>query len=451
MKVVVTGGSGQLGTLVLERLAANRKVKQVVSLDQMPPRVPSPKIEYRIVDLRDPGLERHLEGAEALIHLAFIVTRRASAEEMRAVNVDGSRRIFEAAVAHDIRKVVYASSIAAYGVVGGQPVPIVESTPRQRTPALTYADNKYEVEAYLDELEREHPGVSVTRMRPGILLGRRVAHVSETLIRRRLMPVVSNVRAPIVWDEDVADAFILALFSDAGGAYNLVASEPLPAEEVARLAEFRVLHVPQGAAGALEKAAALVRHERDASWFEAGDVEMIVSPERAHTVLGWKPRYPTAFDVAVAFGKQARARRDPRIALFMSVVQRLQKRQRQAGEMPREAQLMKMRIHLDVTGPRGDDFDLFVDQSALTIRRGIPRPADAVVQVSAETFLSMLGGQIDPSEASTSGRLRIRGEPLAGLVVSWIISGFRRATERPGASGRVARRLARWFERGASR
>src|SRR5581483_8143298 len=115
MKVVVTGGSGQLGTLVLDRLVADRKIKKIVSLDLVPPTVPSTRIDWRIADLRDPGLERHMEGADALVHLAFIVMPRATAETMYAVNVEGSRRIFAAAAQHGLARIVYASSVAAYG------------------------------------------------------------------------------------------------------------------------------------------------------------------------------------------------------------------------------------------------------------------------------------------------------------------------------------------------
>jgi nucleoside-diphosphate-sugar epimerase len=157
MKVVVTGGSGQVGSVVLERLAAQRKVKRIVSLDLVPPRVASPKVEYRIADIRDPGLERHLEGAQALVHLAFIVTAPASSEAMHTVNVEGSRRLFEAASLHGLQRVVYTSSVAAYGLFSDHPGPIAETAPRRRTGFLTYADNKYDVEEFLDRFEREHP------------------------------------------------------------------------------------------------------------------------------------------------------------------------------------------------------------------------------------------------------------------------------------------------------
>src|SRR6185295_9388814 len=134
---------------------------KVVSLDLVPPIVPSPRIDWRIADMRDPGLERHLEGADALVHLAFIVAAQASVDTMRAVNVEGSRRIFEAAAQHGVGRIVYSSSVAAYGIVPELPNPITETAPRYRSKVLTYAENKYDVEAFLDEFEALHPEIAV--------------------------------------------------------------------------------------------------------------------------------------------------------------------------------------------------------------------------------------------------------------------------------------------------
>jgi UDP-glucose 4-epimerase len=454
MKVVVTGGSGQLGTRVLERLVATRKIKKIVSLDLVPPTVPSARIDWRIADLRDPGLERHLEGADALVHLAFIVARRASVETMNAVNVEGTRRIFEAAAQHGVRRIVYVSSVAAYGIAPDHVVPVVETTPRRRTGLLTYADNKFDVEELLDSFEPAHPEIALVRLRPGILLGARIAHVSESLLRRRVLPLVSEARGPIVWDEDVADAVVLALTSDVRGAFNLVATEPLTGAEVARLAEFRPVRVPDAAIAAASRASsalAPVMGDRrlDTGWLEAMRYDMIVSPEKAKAELGWKPRYPTSADVAIAFGKATRSVLDPRIRFFLAMVPRLARRAAHSGEMPEEARTLSVRIHLDVTGPGGADFDLTLKNGVMTLKRGIPRPPDSSVTLGTETFLELLGGQADTATASMIGKIRVRGEPIAGLVVSGMINGFRRATEKQGVPGKIARGLARWFERGA--
>jgi nucleoside-diphosphate-sugar epimerase/putative sterol carrier protein len=453
MKVVVTGASGQLGTAVLERLVATRKIEKIVCLDLIPPIVPSARIDWRIADMRDPGLERHLEGADALMHLAFVVMRRASIETMRAVNVEGSKRIFEAAAQHGVKRIVYASSVGAYGVVPGHPTPIVESTPRRPSPLLTYADNKYEVEANLDDFEVRYPDVAIVRLRPGVLLGRRITHAGQALLRRRIMPVFGDVRGAIVWDEDVADAAVLALMGQARGAYNLVASDSLPGEEVARLAGFRPVHVPRAAVGAASWAssalAPLMGEKRiDAGWAESAWVELIVSSEKARDELGWKPRYPTSADVAIAFGKNARGKPDPRISFFLAMVPRLARRASEQDDMPREARTMTISIHIDITGPHGDDFALTLDKGVMTLVHGIPRPPQSTIVLSAETFLELLSGKVSPATAGMVGKVRVHGEPIASLVMNGVINGFRRATEKDGMQGKVARGLSSWFEKG---
>lgn len=455
MKVVVTGGSGQLGSLVLERLVSQRKIKKVVSLDLVPPIVPSPRIDWRIADLRDPGLERHLEGADALVHLAFIVTSPASVDTMRAVNVDGSRRIFEAAAQHGVKRIVYSSSVAAYGIVPELPSPVVESGPRYRSKVFTYAANKYDVEAFLDGFEADHPSMTVVRLRPGILLGRRISHVSDRFLARRVLPVVSEIRVPIVWDEDVADAVMLALLGSTHGAYNLVASDPLPADEVARLAGFRPARVPDALLTAAMKssgAMSLLGEKRiDVGWIHAGKVEMLLSSDKAKADLAWTPRYPTSAEVATAFGQNVRGKTDRRIALFLSMVPRLARRARKQNEMPRDAATMKLKIHLDLTGPRGGDYALTLDSGNITLSRGIPRPPDSTVSLSADTFLELLSGSDDPSTAGMTGRIKIRGEPLGGLVFSGLVAGFRQSTRREGTTGFVARSLSKWFGEGDGR
>jgi nucleoside-diphosphate-sugar epimerase/putative sterol carrier protein len=452
MKVVVTGGSGQLGSLVLERLVSQRKIKKVVSLDLVPPIVPSPRIDWRIADMRDPGLERHLEGADALVHLAFIVTSPASVDTMHAVNVDGSRRIFEAAAQHGVGRIVYASSVGAYGIVPEHPSPIVESTLRKRSTVLTYAANKYDVEAFLDDFESMHPEIAVVRLRPGVLLGRRISHVSDGFLARRVLPVVSDKRGPIVWDEDVADAVVLALLGESRGAFNLVASDPLGADDVARLAGFKPRRIPDPVLSAAARTSgfmSLLGERRiDVGWIEAGRVEMIVSAERATNELGWKPRYPTSADVATVFGKSVRQKTDRRISIFLSMVPRLAERARKHNEMPRDAARMKLKIHLDITGRRGGDFALVLDEGSVSLTRGIPRPPDSTVSLGADTFLELLSGSADPATAGMTGRMRVRGEPLGGLVVSGLVTGFRQATRREGTLGIFARGLSKWFGEG---
>src|SRR3954464_1895780 len=121
MRVAVTGGAGQLGTLVLRRLCADRTVSEVRSLDLRPPLAASPKLKTILADVRDPGIAGHVQGSAVLVHLAFLVAKRGTREIQDGVNVEGSKNVVRAALHAGVRRIVYASSIAAYGRRGRPP------------------------------------------------------------------------------------------------------------------------------------------------------------------------------------------------------------------------------------------------------------------------------------------------------------------------------------------
>jgi len=239
------------------------------------------------------------------------------------------------------------------------------------------------------------------------------------------------------------------------GAYNFVATDPLTGVDLARLSGFRARRIPDAVLGAAVKTSgmmSLLGEKRvDVGWIQAGQVEMVVNADKAKTELGWKPRYPTSAEVATVFGESVRGRTDRRIALFLSMVPRLARRARKQNEMPRDAANMKLKIHLDLAGPRGGDYALVLDAGTVTLTRGIPRPPDSTVSLSADTFLELLSGTQDPSTAGMTGRIRIRGEPIGGLVFTGLVAGFRQTTRREGTVGVVARGLSKWFGEGNGR
>lgn len=452
MKVVVTGGSGQLGSVVLSRLIADRRVKQLVCVDVQRPTVVSGKLRFEHHDITRGAMEPLMAGADALIHLAFKVVDAAPPDEMYAVNVEGSRRVFDAAARAGVRTILYSSSNAAYGVVPGQPQPLVESSPRQRSPKLVYADNKFEVEAYLDEFERTYPAIRVVRFRPGILLGRRMNHAFGRMLRQRLFVALSDVPLPLVWDEDVADAVWLALFGDQRGAFNLTSEQPLSPAELALAGGLRLIRCPSGTTASLARFAdtlrgAGLRAPIDAGWLLSTDVPLVASSERARHELGWRPSCATQREVIQRFVREVPLRLDPRILLFMLFVEQAGRRVA-AGDLPREAAGSDSIIHLEITGPRGGDFELRFRSGAISVRRGVPRPPSSVVSLSDSVFLDVLAGTIDLTRAQLTGKVTLSGDPAGGWVLAGIVSAFRSATEARGTRGLVARGMTELFRLG---
>lgn len=309
--VVVTGAAGQLGTHLVARLAARDDVERVVAVDLRAMERRQPKVEPSAFDVRDPGIERVFEGADAVFHLAFLVFGSAPREVMRSVNIDGTRNVVRCADAAGVRQLVYASSIAAYGVTHGHPVPVVESTPRRHVPDFEYSENKVAVEEWLDEFEAAHARMAIARMRVGILVGANMEHALGRAMQRRVLLVSSDAPWAVVWDEDVADAFVLAWERGARGAFNVVADDPEPPAALARKAGLRVVPLParvrDGLATALDALTPLVRPPFDPAWMRHADVAIVPSSEKARRELGWVPKQRTAADVVAHYAVVAPA------------------------------------------------------------------------------------------------------------------------------------------------
>ena len=306
LRIAVTGGAGHFGGMVLRRLVADSGVRSVVCLDVRPPRLTHDKLEAVDADVRDPALARHFEGADAVVHLAFLISRYKPKELYDAINVEGSKNVFRAAVEAGASQILYSSSAAAYGMVRDHPRPITEDTPRVHQPDFSYNDAKFRVEEFLDEFERQHPEVAVTRLRMVAALGPGMESLMGKFLARGIIPSTSDVPWPIVLGEDVVDAFVLALRKRARGAFNLSADEPMTARQLAAATGMRSLRFPRWLGMAVAHLSSLTAKlglgsALDPAWVKYSDATLILSSEKARRELGWERRCNTSLEVLQRF------------------------------------------------------------------------------------------------------------------------------------------------------
>jgi nucleoside-diphosphate-sugar epimerase len=259
MRVFLTGGTGLIGSHVAQRLRL--RGDQVVALARE-------EADTRFLeqigctlargDVRDAPelLARVLEGADAVVHTAALVYARASWPRVRAVNVEGTAHVLEAAGKVGVRAAVHVSSVAVYGAVRG---PIDEDTPIDAPLAPTdlYARSKREAESAARR-EAEEGGVPLTILRPSAVYGERdrlFAPRVAKLVRMPVVPVVGEGRnvIPVVYAGNVAAAIERCLDRPAPMAlriYDLGLDHPLTQkgliEGLARALrlEPRIVHVP---------------------------------------------------------------------------------------------------------------------------------------------------------------------------------------------------------------
>jgi UDP-glucose 4-epimerase len=424
VQVIVVGGSTQLGGLLLWRLIGQRRIKSIVAIDSIPPAAASPKLKWTIAHPTDPGLERHCEGADALIYAGFV----APGPETPASA--GPRIVIDAARVA-IPALVGVSSCVAAGV---------------EDDSLTSLDRA------LDDVEAGHPSVRVVRLRPGFLIGREMPGPLGASLRRRSLPKIGDRAPPVVWDEDVADAAVLALSSEVRGAFDLVA-EPAPGIEA--LVAAGGLHVALSRTvldGRSRRLSALLAQMTrglppDHAWMKATLERVPADADRARSELGWKPSCATAEAVMSRFGSEVPQRLDRRIVTFLRMTQAAARRFSDT-ELSPEARRIDITIHLRMSGKNGGDFTLRTNHGRPQLRRGVPRPLDAVISLSADTLLEMLSGKLDLATARFAGKVVLQGEPLAGFVIMALVTNFRRVAGGAGARAWTARKLERWFARG---
>src|SRR5215208_5749723 len=108
------------------------------------------KTEYRQGDILDrEAVDALVADADVVVHLAFIVVR--ASEDSYEINIEGSRNVFEAAVDAGVARLVYTSSVAAYGYQDEVDGPLTEDVPARGTERHAYSHQKAEVERLLWE------------------------------------------------------------------------------------------------------------------------------------------------------------------------------------------------------------------------------------------------------------------------------------------------------------
>jgi nucleoside-diphosphate-sugar epimerase len=303
MRVVVVGATGNVGTSVVRSLAAEPVVEETIAVARRVPQRPLERAQFVSADIRTSNLVPLFRGAVAVIHLAWLIQPGRDESVTRSVNVDGSRRVFEAVASAGVSSLVYASSVGAYSK-GPKDRLVDESWPTDGIPTSFYSRHKAQVEHDLDRFEQEHPGVRVVRLRPGLIFKREAATeirrlfigplLPGAILRSQFAPVspaVRGLRFQAVHSDDVGDAYRAAVMSDGSGAFNIAAEPVLGATELARMLDAPPVPVPPAVVRtAAAMTYALHLQPAEPGWVDMGLGVPLMSTDRARRELDWRPR-----------------------------------------------------------------------------------------------------------------------------------------------------------------
>ena len=209
MKILVTGGTGFLGSVLVDMLV--RRGNDDVSVLSASGRSAdgAKAIQASITD-RD-AMHRLIRGFDVVCHLAATVDESLPLNEIYRINVDGTVNVFDACIENGIPKVVYASSVGIYGDLNG----LIGNESSPMNAASSYERTKKEVE-YLIPAFRQR-GLTLINLRPVIVYGPGSPMWHKTvanIISGKPYIGTGQNKWPLVHVDDAADAFLLAIDSD---------------------------------------------------------------------------------------------------------------------------------------------------------------------------------------------------------------------------------------------
>lgn len=312
--VAVTGPTGEIGISAVTALEREPAVDAIVGMARRPFDPSSRgwlKTTYQQGDILDREAVDALVGqADVVIHLAFIIM--GSRDESARVNLQGTRNLFEATVAAERpRRLVYTSSVAAYGYHSDNPVPLTEDVAARGSAEHYYSEQKAACEALLADITKDS-SLEVFVLRPCVVAGPKATALADAMPWNQLPgPVRAVVKAvpvlkPVVPDpgyplqlvhhDDVATAIALAATAPAPpGVYNIAGDGVVTVADVARALGGRPVRVPAVAATAASAAISRVPGvPAMLEWLHTARTSMVMDTTKAKTQLGWRPLHSSA-------------------------------------------------------------------------------------------------------------------------------------------------------------
>lgn len=314
LTVAVTGPTGSIGKAFIRALEDTPGIERIIGMARRPidtAELGWTKTEYRRGDILDrSSVEEAVAGADVVVHLAFLIW--GTLKETRSVNLEGSCNVFDAAFDTGAQRLVYTSSVAAYGFYDSNPHVLTEDLPARGTEGHYYSAQKAELEETLTKMA-VGKGTDVYVFRPCIVAGptaldliERIPYVqlSDRLpepVKKLvgtiplLRPVIPDPGVPfqLVHEDDVASALVAGVLGRGEpGVYNLAGDKEITASDLAHSLGWYSVPLPELAVDTTTKIVSrFPLLPASASWLHALRVPVLMDTSKARAKLGWRPRY----------------------------------------------------------------------------------------------------------------------------------------------------------------
>lgn len=302
--ILITGGAGFLGYHLTKRLLANGYKIKIIDIDDSNRQDYPKEVFFQKGDIRDFDLlDKTSEGIDFIIHAAAALPLWPK-KDIFSTNVDGTRNVLEVARKRGIKKVIFISSTAVYGLPKKHPIeendPLIGVGP--------YGESKILAEKIC--LEYRQTGMSVPIIRPKTFIGPERLGVFQILFdwieSGKKIPVIGSGknRYQLLDVDDLIDAIILIMEKDerlVNDTFNVGAKKFETVEkDVGALCQFaksgsKVMSTPAWLVKAVLKLFETLKLSPLYKWiYGTADKDSFVSIEKIEKKLGWQPKYSNA-------------------------------------------------------------------------------------------------------------------------------------------------------------
>jgi nucleoside-diphosphate-sugar epimerase len=286
MKVFVTDAGSGFAQALLPALCSQAAVEAVTGVDTRPLPYTHPKLKAVRLDTPDAAVMPMLEGHDALVHLAGPeATRAAGAARTLEARVRPAHRLFQAANAAGVQRLIHLSTASVYGTA----IHASEQSPLRPLPDFPYAAEQAHLEQLL-EIDFPH----CVRLRPHLIVG---PHAHPAVRRLLCQPFYPRLPEPqplfqCVHEDDLAAAVVLSLGPAASGPYNIATEESFSIRDaIQSRRRMRIGLSASAARSALNFAARFLRYDIDPAWLDRASHTLLINCRRAIIELGWRRRY----------------------------------------------------------------------------------------------------------------------------------------------------------------
>lgn len=246
--LAITGVSGYLGQGLVKKLSRESKYEKVIGIDIKEPKIKSGYQFYNL-DVRNSGLIDlfNEQKVTQVVHLAYIVNPTKKPDFEYDVDVNGTKNVLEACKRGKVKKLIIASSIAAYGWFPDNPIPISESNPLRGNNEFSYSKNKVIVESLINDFQKNNPECDIIVLRICNVIGPNVRNAISFALEAPIFFGVSGFDPFVAFthEEDMTEILYQSVIRSIRGIFNVSGDGMIRLSEMLKVANKKVVYLPE--------------------------------------------------------------------------------------------------------------------------------------------------------------------------------------------------------------